>query len=48
MDKFITTNDMIYLGRIVLAIIAGAVIGYEREYHVKAAGLRPHILIAMA
>ena len=44
----ITTNDLIFLFRIVLAIIAGAVIGYEREYHVKVAGLRTHILISMA
>ncbi|MBR6160084.1 MAG: MgtC/SapB family protein [Lachnospiraceae bacterium] len=48
MDKFITVNDLIFLFRIILAIIAGAVIGYEREYHVKVAGLRTHILIAMA
>ncbi len=48
MGKFITQNDLIFLTRIVLAILAGAVIGYEREYHDKVAGLRTHILIAMA
>lgn len=48
MEKIITVNDLVYLFRIILAILAGAVIGYEREYHEKAAGLRTHILIAMA
>ncbi len=46
--KIITTDDLVYLFRIILAIFAGAVIGYEREYHDKVAGLRTHILIAMA
>lgn len=47
MGKIITA-DIVYLFRILLAIFAGAVIGYEREYHVKVAGLRTHILISMA
>ena len=48
MENFITANDLTYLFRILLAMIAGAVIGYEREYRVKVAGLRTHILISMA
>ncbi len=48
MSKIITTNDLVYLGRIVLAIFAGAIIGSEREHRVKVAGLRTHILISMA
>ena len=48
MEKIITTNDLVYLFRIILAILAGAVIGYEREHRVKVAGLRTHILISMA
>lgn len=48
MDKIITSNDLVFLFRIILAIIAGAIIGYEREYRVKVAGLRTHILISMA
>lgn len=48
MEKIITINDLVYLFRIVLSIIAGAVIGYEREHRVKVAGLRTHMLISMA
>ena len=48
MGNIITYNDLIYLFRILLAIIAGAVIGYEREQRYKVAGLRTHILISMA
>lgn len=35
-------------GRLVLAAILGAVIGFEREFRDRAAGLRTHILIAVA
>ena len=48
MDKIITSNDLVYLFRIFLAICAGAVIGYEREHRFKVAGLRTHILISLA
>ncbi len=48
MGKIITSYDIVYLVRIVLAIFAGAVIGYERETRVKVAGLKTHILISMA
>ena len=48
MEKIITANDLVYLFRIVLSALAGAVIGYERQHRVKVAGLRTHILISMA
>ncbi|MBO4903857.1 MAG: MgtC/SapB family protein [Lachnospiraceae bacterium] len=48
MGNIISTNDLIYLFRIFLAMCAGAVIGYERQQRVKVAGLRTHILISMA
>jgi putative Mg2+ transporter-C (MgtC) family protein len=35
------------VGRLALAAALGAVIGLEREYHRKAAGLRTNILIAL-
>ncbi len=48
MGRIITINDLVYLFRIFLAVLAGAVIGYEREQREKVAGLRTHILISMA
>ena len=48
MEKIITANDLTFLARIAFAMLAGAVIGYEREYHDKVAGLRTHILLCMA
>ena len=48
MEKIISQNDMVYLFRILLAIFAGGIIGYERQQRVKVAGLRTHILISMA
>lgn len=48
MEKIITANDLTFLARIAFSMLAGAVIGYEREYHDKVAGLRTHILLCMA
>ena len=48
MSNIFTTNDLIYLIRIMLAILCGAVIGFERQQRVKVAGLRTHILISLA
>ena len=48
MAEFLTYNDLIYLFRIFLAIVCGAVIGFERQQRVKVAGLRTHILISLA
>jgi putative Mg2+ transporter-C (MgtC) family protein len=42
------TPQHIILIRILIAAILGGVIGYEREAHSGAAGLRTHILIATA
>lgn len=39
---------MVYLVRLVVACICGAVVGYERQQRDKVAGLRTHILISMA
>lgn len=39
---------MVYLVRIVVACICGAVVGYERQQRDKVAGFRTHILISMA
>jgi putative Mg2+ transporter-C (MgtC) family protein len=35
------------VGRLLLAGLCGAVVGWEREAHEKAAGLRTHILLAV-
>jgi putative Mg2+ transporter-C (MgtC) family protein len=35
------------VGRLMLAGLCGAVVGWEREAHEKAAGLRTHILLAV-
>ena len=47
---FVETNtpQHIILIRLIIAGLLGAVIGYEREAHNVAAGLRTHILIALA
>ena len=36
------------LVRLIVAVIFGAIIGFEREASLKSAGLRTHILIALA
>jgi putative Mg2+ transporter-C (MgtC) family protein len=43
-----TTPQHIILIRLIIAGLLGGVIGYEREAHNVAAGLRTHILIALA
>ena len=48
MADLFSVNDLVYLIRIILAIICGAVIGFERQQRVKVAGLRTHILISLA
>jgi len=37
----------LYGGRLVFAGLCGAVVGWEREYHEKGAGLRTHTLICV-
>lgn len=36
------------VGRLVLATVLGAAIGFEREWHNRPAGLRTHILVCLA
>lgn len=48
MSNIFTANDLVYLIRILLAVLCGAVIGFERQQRVKVAGLRTHILISLA
>ena len=40
-------NYAVFAGRLVLAGVCGAVVGWQRERHEKAAGLRTHILLAV-
>lgn len=48
-DLFQTSTPIAeILGRLVLAVIFGAAIGLDREFRQKAAGLRTHILVALA
>ena len=41
------TNSITIMVRILLAAIAGAIIGLEREVHGRAAGLRTHIIVSL-
>jgi putative Mg2+ transporter-C (MgtC) family protein len=47
-QSFSGTNPTDSLARLGMAVFLGAVIGYERALHARTAGLRTHILIAMA
>lgn len=40
-------TDLIVISRLILAAILGGAIGYERELHGRAAGLRTHILVCV-
>lgn len=40
------SHDLIVLGKILLAVILGGILGYERELAHKPAGLRTHMLVA--
>ena len=49
MLKYFTLNDCLDIGaRIILSAICGAIIGFERERRYKNAGLRTHIIVAIA
>ena len=41
------TSDLLVIGRLLLAALLGGAIGYERELHGRAAGLRTHILVCI-
>lgn len=43
-----TTDDLEMRLRLVAALIAGALIGYERSYHGRPAGFRTHALVCTA
>ena len=41
-------NGVELLTRLVVGTILGAIIGYERRLHGRPAGLRTHLLVALA
>ncbi|MCR5732565.1 MAG: MgtC/SapB family protein [Sphaerochaetaceae bacterium] len=45
---FTSTHEWVYIMRIIIAAICGGCIGLEREHRLKNAGIRTHILVAMA
>lgn len=47
-DNFLHFDELIQVFRIVLAIILGAVIGFEREKYGRPAGLRTHMIVCVA
>jgi len=47
MHTLIAAGWDMYLLRIMLASLLGAMIGYERDVHGRAAGLRTHLLVSM-
>lgn len=50
MQEFTLTNEMILLliARVIVATFCGMLIGWEREKRLKSAGLRTHMLVALA
>jgi putative Mg2+ transporter-C (MgtC) family protein len=49
LNLFQTSTPLLEIvSRLVLAIVFGAVIGIDREFRQKAAGLRTHILVSLA
>jgi putative Mg2+ transporter-C (MgtC) family protein len=50
-EEFADLSDPVQITRIVtrllLAVVLGAIVGYEREVHGKTAGLRTHMLVAL-
>lgn len=47
-ESFTATTPTIAVVRLAAAVILGGIIGYERALHARTAGLRTHILIALA
>lgn len=39
--------ELVWIGRVLLAGLLGALIGFERQYHYKEAGLRTHFLVGV-
>lgn len=46
-EDIVTQQDMEFIIRICIAVLLGAIIGYEREISQKPAGLRTHIFVCM-
>ena len=44
----IVLTQLEYFARILMALFCGILLGYERENHLKAAGMRTHAVVAMA
>ena len=45
---FTMNIQLIYLLRLLGAALCGAMIGYERESHMKMAGIRTHAIVALS
>src|SRR5262245_51067880 len=41
-------DDLAMISRLLSALVAGALIGYERSFHGRPAGLRTHVLVCLA
>lgn len=46
--QFMTNDDLEMVLRLLAALLAGALIGYERSYHGRPAGFRTHALVCTA
>jgi len=47
MNSLLSTEVGPYLMRIIMAALLGGLIGFERDFHGQAAGLRTHLLVSM-
>ena len=45
--SIISYNELVFIGRIVLALVLGALVGLEREIHNKSAGIRTYGAVSM-
>ncbi|MBQ3425546.1 MAG: MgtC/SapB family protein [Clostridia bacterium] len=48
MYNFFVDGDLIFILRMVLAAICGGFLGYERKHRGKSAGIRTHLVVAVA
>lgn len=48
MYNFFVDGDLIFILRMVLAAICGGFLGYERKHRGKSAGIRTHLVVAIA
>jgi putative Mg2+ transporter-C (MgtC) family protein len=47
MERLDLADDLARVGRLVLAMLLGAMLGWDRERHDKPAGLRTHVLVSL-